>query len=184
MLGQWKGLGLVFQRSLINNVKVAVIDDNLTSFRYNPGDPLSAGTVVRVESGDYSKEHIVIDLQMTGFDLGSDSISGVANPGVLTASRSDTWDNVEATADSSGLWTATFTSDLVAGSYGNLTQADEDGDKTVKFWSIPNPMLTIDKTYWKTIQGSGWPADLPKTIFIETVEIKQHFRQEPYQVRL
>jgi len=155
----------------INGAQVAVIDNNSESFYYSPDNPLSAGTVVRVESGDYSKEHIVIDLQMTGFDLGSDSISGVANPGVLTASCSDTWDNVEATADSSGLWTATFTSDLVAGSYGNLTQADEDGDKTVKFWSIPNPMLTIDKTYWKTIQGSGWPADLPKTIFINNVKV-------------
>ncbi|MGB4594491.1 MAG: Ig-like domain-containing protein [Anaerolineaceae bacterium] len=154
----------------VNNAQVAVINDNSSYFYYYPEDPLPAGTVVRVESGSYVKEHTVIDLRMTGYNLASNSISGVANTGALTVDR---WDNSESvpTTAPDGQWTAIFDAVLVSGSYGQLMQADAEGDKTYSKWEIPNPMVVIDKSNGSTVRGTGWPDDLPKTIFVNNVQV-------------
>lgn len=155
----------------IDDVQVAVNDENSTSFNYYPGVSLPVGTKIKVECGTYSKEHTVIDLRMTGFDLAGNSILGVADPGVLIVSRGDAWEDVETVANSEGLWSVIFTSDLVAVSNGYLSQADGDGDSTLTSWSIPNPMLTIDKYYGNEISGTGWPTELAKTIYVNDVSV-------------
>ena len=138
-------------------------------FREHPGFDVTTGDTIRLTSGSYMREHTVIDLRATGFDLPNKTISGVANPGMLRVMRWDTGEQTEPIADGSRNWSTTFTNDLLLTSYGELSQADDDGDRTYVRWSIPNPMLTIEKTYRNLISGRGWPAEPAKAIYVDDV---------------
>lgn len=129
---------------------------------------LKPGQLISLNDGSTTKTHTVIDLAVTGFDEDANTISGTANPGVLLVSASDdaNWENREPVANSSGFWTTSFDSVIVAsGMSAFLSQPDSDGDFTETYWSVPNPYFRVQPQY-DEIFGYDWTPNTPITLTI------------------
>ena len=117
---------------------------------------LAPGVFVTMSDGETTKNHWVAGLAVTDLGVVDDLVSGTATAGaqvdVGINDENGTWRM--SFADGDGNWTADFGHpwqsepewDLVPGTSGEANEFDEDGDTTVRHWSIPYPSLTIEKT--------------------------------------
>jgi hypothetical protein len=131
---------------------------------------IQAGHVVTLSDGTFTKMHTVTDLEMRMADHESDVIWGVAHPGSplhLELENPDVAQDV--TTDSTGTWSVNFAElsvDILLGTKGQVTQADEDGDRTMVDLSMPYSFLValddnpaLPPSYYISIPM--WPGQRP-----------------------
>ncbi|MBM2821461.1 MAG: hypothetical protein HW413_207 [Thermoleophilia bacterium] len=98
------------------------------------GQDIELGTTITATQGTMTKTLEVFDLQITGVDTLSDTVTGIARPGGLTVvvNGPGGTDGVAAVADESGSWTASFAGrvDITAGMSVMAEQEDDDADMT------------------------------------------------------
>jgi hypothetical protein len=133
---------------------------------WNPGDPndivadfdmsgftLEAGDVIKI-SGEIDEETVTKNLtlsalEVTGFDMDADTVSGSATPDLdveVCVNIPNTCISRHATADSAdGTWTVGYhpDHDLVLGDNGWAAEFDEDNDRTWYDWYVPRPHMDV-----------------------------------------
>lgn len=138
---------------------------------------LKAGDIVTMTDESTTKTHIVTNLAIQSVDVDTDQVFGVTDPGdTISIFVWDSQDNATAwrdvTADGSGNWVADFsvpvdemTYDLVAGTWGETQEFDDDRDNTNVYWRVPNPAFSVlpDED---SMEGNDWPLDSTLTIKI------------------
>jgi hypothetical protein len=110
---------------------------------------IQAGEVVTLTDGETTRIHTVQNLAITGANATEDTVSGAADEGVLiTVWPHATGEQLQATADSSGMWQVDFTGrfDLVPGAGGRSEIRDEAGNATAVDWYVPNPHIVASIT--------------------------------------
>lgn len=153
-------------------VEVAPWDPNQTWFEYYfDGYDLKAGDAVIVSDGTITKQLTVSDYSITGYDLGLDTVYGVADPDqyihVWTCWQDKPCVDRDEMADESGNWSTSFavpgeqdweqvTADLRPGSWIDSSVSDEDGDQTMFGLNVPNPHLT-DFPVNDAVEVWEWP---------------------------
>ncbi len=122
------------------------------------GIDLVPGDVVRLTHLSATKEHTVINLVQTDYDVEANTVTGTTN----SDGDIDLWvhPGVEGSfitaAPAGGSWTAVFDPfDIVAGDGGAAMQYDDESDATYIDWQIPLPSFT---TYPQSdqIEGHQW----------------------------
>ena len=161
------------------------VDPDITRFAnvyeapWNPGEfrfdldlngviDIQPGFLVTTSYGDITKELIVSDFRITGYDLDADTVEGVAGShqylNVWTCWQNDPCIGRDETADSNGFWSTNFavpgeqswekqTADLRPGSWIDSSVSDEDGDSTMFGMSIKNPFII---TFPENDAVEGW----------------------------
>jgi protocatechuate 3,4-dioxygenase beta subunit len=136
---------------------------------WNPGDPndlvaefnlqgyaVKAGDVITASGGDTIKTLVVSQLDVTGFDLEQDLVSGKAASGTriqVCANQPNGCVTRWANADGAGNWTVDYqapgtgqddpqTFDIQQNSSGWAAEYDADSDRTWYDWRVPNPGLS------------------------------------------
>jgi hypothetical protein len=106
------------------------------------------------ESIGLTKDVVVTNLAVTGFDLSAGTVTGVFDPAY------DLWvwlygEEGQVPAKEGDVWTATFAV-LPPGASGGATQWDVDGDGTSIDFYVPNPHFSVfpEQEY---IEGWEWP---------------------------
>ncbi len=151
-----------------------------TSFMFNNVD-LHIGDVILITDGTNSKSSTVSDLQVTGFDLEVDTVSGIATPGSrvqvcvnLPNNCISRWVNADAIT---GEWSVTYSSRhdpqddsanyiLKTGDTGWASGYDNAGDQTWFDWVVPNPVLQIHVGQ-NRVEGVDWLAGTSVTLTID-----------------
>lgn len=138
---------------------------------------LKAGDIVAMTDGVTIKTHTVTNLEIQSVDVDTDQVSGVADPGhtiqiFVWASQDNSTAWRDVTADSNGSWVADFsismdgmTYDVLAETWGETIEYDEDGDNTNVYWRAPNPNITVYPDD-EIIEGNDWPLDSVLTVQI------------------
>ena len=140
---------------------------------------IQPGDTVTMTEGGTTKSTLVTALEITGYDLSHDTVSGKADKG----SRVDLWANYDpannyirhVTADEQGKWTADFskpgigsdeqaTFHILPGTWLNAQQWDQDTDATEFGISVPIPRLYVNAKK-DQVQGQEWPKG-------ETITVK------------
>jgi hypothetical protein len=119
---------------------------------------------VSLEAGDHlfltdesiglTKDVVVTNLAVTGFDLSAGTVTGAFDP------ASDLWvwlygQEGQVAASEGDVWTATF-AELPPGAWGGATQWDVDGDGTSIDFQVPNPHFSVFPEQ-EVIEGWRWP---------------------------
>ncbi len=140
-----------------------------TNFEMSPDTTLLAGQQITISGGGFTKAYTIPDLEITGFDMEQDTVSGIAYPG----SRVDIWlsgtgDVVyrHVSADGEGIWVADFSeygdeedeqniSDIRECTTIDVQQVDQYGNSTNYTMRVTCPSIlafpTTDEAY-----GFGW----------------------------
>ncbi|RPI91445.1 MAG: extracellular solute-binding protein [Chloroflexi bacterium] len=149
-----------------NNPNNLMADFNLPEYDIRAGDQLTA-TV-----GSESKTLIVSSLEVTGFDVNIDTLSGVATPGAqlsVCANLPGTCIQRSVVADAStGAWSANFSGevDLQPGSTGWARERDSGGNETWYDWHVPNPYIEASALYnW--VHARDWPLGTEVALTID-----------------
>jgi basic membrane protein A len=105
------------------------------------GITFSAGDSLVLTGGGVTKEHVVTDLQVTGIDEGTDTVSGTATEEAyidVWPHDTDCGQGVEPDDPPSAFWTVSFYDchNIEPGSAGAATQYDDDGDQTWIEWQV------------------------------------------------
>ena len=131
--------------------------------------------------GVTSKTHIVTSIEITGYDLDSDLVFGVADPDshdlLVYACDNGYCSTRHVNFDGEGNWTADFgnpgvqddeqdTYDIVGGTWLDAQQGDEDGDFTFNGLGIPNPNIRAI-TNEDRVDGWQWTAGATATLTID-----------------
>jgi hypothetical protein len=125
------------------------------------GPVLQPGRYVTASQGATTRTLHVANLVTGGVDLGSNTVTGTADPGaalsVHTWSDSGADWSVDATADGSGDWSANFTGvhTIVRGDNGAAMIDQDDNDWTEADWRVPNPCIYSSFDH---IDLSDWPG--------------------------
>ena len=141
---------------------------NLNDFDLKASDNIK---VTDIATPPYELTYTVGNLAMTGFDLATNTISGIGNPDepgeVYLNTLSDGSITLPLTLDEYGKWTVSFSDfsdeDLVAGSNGGMYQTDPDGNYTFINWTIPQ--FRVRLTY-PMLQIGFWPFGTYLTLTI------------------
>jgi hypothetical protein len=134
---------------------------------------------VSVADGTTTKSTVLTGITVTEVDPVNDTVSGTAAPGseVRVEAYADDGHERVVTADSEGDWQADFSEaagsepqqqeyDFVAGSEGNASQEDADGDQTQVDWAVADPRFAIDPVQ-DAIWGGEWAASAIVTVTVE-----------------
>jgi len=149
-----------------------------TFAQFNVPAGVHAGDLIHIENlaGDITKDYIVTPLDVTGYDVAADTVSGVALPGASVQVCVNIFDGkgcisrwaTAGDADENGLghWTVNFiedpgerdrrTHDLVLGDNGWASEPNDTGDQTWVNWNIPNPRIqAYPDSNW--VYAYDWP---------------------------
>lgn len=151
------------------------------------GYDLKVGDIVTVTNGTTTKQHIVRNLVLTGYDLDADTISGAADSGQRVnpyACTDDLCGFREETTGSNGIWQANFAIrgdlgwedgivEVRPGSWIDSTVSDEDGDVTQAGMQIPNLQI-LSRANEDRIEGNDWPVGSTVTIEIDDPLTAEH----------
>jgi VCBS repeat-containing protein len=145
---------------------------NLNGFDLQPGQTLSVtdGTTQRT----YTPTHLAI----TAFNVGADTISGVATPDKQVEVHGSSWPPVlrhVTAAAVTGIWTADYGHagvgngeqqllNLQSGSYGGAIERDANGNQTKADWYVPFPVITEGVSTAVTMSEDGSPAAFDLTL--------------------
>lgn len=155
---------------------------NVYEAPWNPGEfrfdldlngviDIQPGFLVATSYGDITKQLIVSDFRITGYDLDADTVYGEAEPNqyvnVWTCWQNDPCINRDETADGNGDWSTNFaipgeeswewqTADLQPGSWIDSSVGDEDGDQTLFGMNVKNPFIIAFPEY-EAVEGWEWP---------------------------
>ncbi len=155
----------------------AVHADERGDFHLDAWDfDIQAGHQVTVTDGDIVKEHIVTSLTITEVDPDTDTVSGTAEPhSWVTVWVFDDPVYRDVQAGEHGHWMADFSVDagghgggtynLVAGTDGNASQRDGDGDGTFAHWRVDRPQFTVNPQRGH-LWGHDWPVGAELTVTI------------------
>jgi len=162
-------------------VDSTTVDDMGSAYFNIDGFILEPGQIITVSDGTVSKSHTIVNLAVIGFDDTADTLSGKANPGELGVWACDdfTCDWVYPIADSSGEWTADFSSlvDIAPGSAGDAFQYDADGDETRIRWSLPDPNIRVFPLD-NFIGGYDWTPDTLVSLTIDSTLINSEYSND------
>ncbi|MEK7324238.1 MAG: ABC transporter substrate-binding protein, partial [Chloroflexota bacterium] len=141
---------------------------------------IKAGDLVTVTDGATTKEHVVVNFEITDIDLDTDTVYGIAEPNqtvsVWTCWQNEPCINREVVADQDGNWSENFgipgdqyweqeTSDLRPGIWVDSAVWDEDGDGTMFGWRVLNPYVEASPTgNW--VHAREWPIGTVITMTI------------------
>jgi multiple sugar transport system substrate-binding protein len=130
-----------------------------------------SGDVILITDGTTPKSYTVTNLQVTGFDVDADTVSGLATPGAQVQVCANVPGNcvsryVTAAVDT-GIWTADYGHpgvrgdeqqlvDLQLGSNGWASEPNGVGDQTWVDWNVPDPNVEVSITNSR-VQGRQWP---------------------------
>jgi hypothetical protein len=129
---------------------------------------LRSGHIVTVTDGITTKDHTVTALTVTGVDAATETVSGTAAQSSQVTVAINGGPVRTVTADNKGNWVAILDYDLIVGTRGIATQADDDGDASLVTWEVPyhgNPNFMVDPTT-DSLMGWGWQPDSPLTISV------------------
>ena len=130
-------------------------------FNISPFD-ITAGQVVEMTDGTYTRTHTVTNLTVTDVNEAADSVSGTAEPGSdVYVDGWDDWDYdyLTVTAEPSGDWTAAFTYlDVAPGASGDASQYDAEGNSTNIYWFVADPIFQV-YPLGDYIYGYEWTPD-------------------------
>jgi multiple sugar transport system substrate-binding protein len=131
---------------------------------------LQIGDIILITDGTNPKSYTVTDLQVTGFDLDADSVSGNATPGArvqVCVNQPNNCISRWVNADGSGHWSVNYsttndpqddsaTYTLKPGDNGWASEQNEAGDQTWYDWHVLNPHIEVDPAgHW--MRGVDWP---------------------------
>ncbi|MES0344097.1 MAG: hypothetical protein ABUK16_08265, partial [Anaerolineales bacterium] len=128
---------------------------------------LQAGQLVEVTDAMSTKSHTLLDLQVTGYDLDSDEISGTSNVDLDVCVEVWGYGGVDCVPMSAGAWSVDVSSvvDLGPGIEGIASQFDADGDSTLVDWRVLDPRFEANVTSnW--ISANEFPAFTDVTSFV------------------
>jgi len=180
------------------------VDPDITQFAnvyeapWNPGEfrfdldlngviDIQPGFLVTTSYGDITKELIVSDFRITGYDLDADTVEGVAGShqylNVWTCWQNDPCIGRDETADSNGFWSTNFaipgeqsweqqTADLRPGSWIDSSVSDEDGDSTMFGMNVKNPFI-IAFPENDAVEGWEWPDGTTVYLTIDDLTTEQ-----------
>lgn len=139
----------------------SMVADGSGDVFFDVGSLLDLAAYHYISMGDTwtNKFHQVTNLTVTGADAATDEVTGTAPPGTqVEVYEYDTFNSLLVAANGSGDWVADFTvtTDLVAGSSGDASQYDADGDYTSVYWMVPNPIISAQPDRDR-IHGYDWP---------------------------
>lgn len=127
------------------------------------------GQSIHVTDGIDNRTHTVKNLDLTGFDIDTDTLTGTADPGELLLNVYSNGDGYsqEPIANEEGVWITDFsgTADITEESYGYLYQYDDAGNYTAFYWFIPNPYIYVYHLT-NTIYGDEWSPNSTITVTI------------------
>ncbi|MBN1944217.1 MAG: carboxypeptidase regulatory-like domain-containing protein [Bradymonadales bacterium] len=141
---------------------------------------IAVGDRVRVSDGLTTKTHTVMEIEITGGDAENDTVEGITSPGVWVDVRQTYADEPfpmrRIQADSEGHWLADFSEaagdevsqqplDIKPDCVFDAIVGDEDGDRTVHSYQLPNPWFIVDLDY-SAVQAWDWPPDTDVTVTI------------------
>jgi hypothetical protein len=139
------------------------------------------GDVVTLTDGVTSKTHIVTSIEITGYDLESDLVFGVADPNsydlLVYACDDEYCSTRHVNSDGGGHWTADFgnpgvqddeqdTYNIIGGTWLDVQQGDADGDFTFFGVGIPNPNIRAI-TNEDRVDGWQWTEGATATLTID-----------------
>jgi ABC-type branched-subunit amino acid transport system substrate-binding protein len=160
---------------------------------WNPGDPndivadfdlhgydIQPGDIITATGDGTSKTLIVSQLEVTGFDLQAETLSGVGTSGVqiqVCANLPNGCISRWVTPGYSGLWTANYgiagvppddldAFDIKPGSNGWAAEYEADSDRTWVDWRVPNPRFTVFPE-WEYVEAYDWPDGARVTVTTE-----------------
>jgi hypothetical protein len=129
--------------TLIIDGEVWIRESNSNGRVYFYTDPFEIlpGQVVEMRCDGITKEHTVINLNATDYDLLEDIIYGIAKTNKILkvlALGEEYGIRITTTANESGIWSADFSGliDIKMGTRGSVEQSDEDEDTTSVDWVI------------------------------------------------
>lgn len=151
------------------------------TFNIDPQEfPIKPGYIVQVTDGTTVKEHVVKDLVITDIDLDADTVEGQSNSDeqlYVPVIVNDQYAQRFVSPDINGRWIADFSQPGEQGNEQTLfdislgimvipEQADEDGDSTKLWQSVPNPSLHAVPTH-PEVHGHDWSAGSDVTLIID-----------------
>lgn len=143
---------------------------------------VEAGDLITVTDGTTTKTLYVEPVRASSFDVATDTVGGVSDPGrelaVQAFRGTQPWmDNAQriVTVDGAGHWSANFavagptppeqtTHDLRYDSSGFVQYADPDGDQTRTSWGLPWFMVS---TTMDQVVANGWPTGTVVTMTVD-----------------
>jgi hypothetical protein len=151
-----------------------VADFDLEGFDVQPG------FILEVTDGITTRTMTTANLDITGFDLTADTITGVATPGnevQVCANVPNACYPRYVNGDGSGVWTADYANpgprndeqelvDLQPGNDGWAAENDSNGNRTSIDWRIANPWLQANPV-GEWVQAREWPAGTTLTLTID-----------------
>lgn len=134
---------------------------------------LAAGQYVTASHGATTKTLQIAPLAIGGVDLGSDTVTGTADPSAQL--NVHVWDNssdwsVDTSADLSGEWSADFAGihTIARGDNGNASTQDGDGDWTEASWNVPNPNVWAVVAPSDQLNLEQWQPGTPVHVDVDT----------------
>jgi hypothetical protein len=127
------------------------------------------GDTVTFKDGTTTRTHVVQNLAVTTMDAETNVITGTADAGaVVNVWPHATGQQLQATADSTGIWQVDFTEvfDLAPGECGRSQINDAFGNATAVDWCVPNPHFSVFPE-WEYIEGWEWPDGATVSATIE-----------------
>jgi hypothetical protein len=129
------------------------------------------GDTVRMTDGFTTREHVVQNLAVIGWDVFADTVRGTADEGAELVVWVHEHDEsmVYPVAGGNGTWTADFASvpfdlDYLMG--GRAMIYDEMGNATAVDWGIPEPPHMWIWIEWNAVDGHGWGLNEDITLTI------------------
>ncbi len=167
-------------------VGIADWDPNQTLVRFrlqDTGFTLQPGMLVTLTDGSITKTTTVGNLWITSVNPDTDIITGIADPGAevhlghLECNESGCFGFRRVFADANGDWLADFSIpgedsdeqdvyDIRPGMGNEARQVDDDGDKTIVEWYLPNPTITV-RIIENEVHANDWPFDVILTLSID-----------------
>ena len=124
------------------------------------GYDLKAGDLAVMTGGEFTIEHVVRNLAITGVDMEADTVVGTADPGVQLQvwAHQQSVPPVDVVAGEDGTWLANLTGvyDIVFGTAGRAWIIAEGGNATAVDWWVPNLFL-IAFPENEAVEGWEWP---------------------------
>lgn len=155
-------------------------NDTVANFRWPDQFAPGLGYIITISGNGQSKSLTVSQLNITGFDLDADLISGTGTPSApiqVCANVPNRCLTRWVTADASGNWTANYhvpgtgnddldTFDVRPGSNGWAAEYEADSDRTWIDWSVANPRMEVSYEHnWIQISDFTPGGEVTYTIY-------------------
>ena len=156
-------------------------DPNYSFDIHIDGFDIKTGDIITASDGTITKNLTVDNLTFTSVDLEADIVYGTAQPfqeiDVWTCDEYGCDPHRNVSADSDGYWLANFAvpgvnegeefvADLKLGTWIDSGVFDEDGDRTMFGFTIPNPVI-FSRANDDQIEGWDWPIGETVTIEVD-----------------